>query len=248
MDWQLILGYCIELYFLKGQTNLSLLVSFISILQEYFTKKRNRMNVTLFLILASVAASFYAWNNRDVYSKWMLNPYLINKKNQYYRFITSGFIHADYMHLFFNMFSLYAIGSSLENIFMMVHGDMGKFYFLALYIGGMVLADVTTFFKYKNDINYNSLGASGAVSAIIFSFVMIAPTQTLSINFIPMPAFLFGILYLGISYYQARRSTDNINHDAHFYGAVFGMIFTVLTIPNCLPNFIDALVNWRLPF
>lgn len=206
------------------------------------------MNITLFLILASVVASFYAWNNADIHSKWMLNPYLIDKKNQYYRFLTSGFIHADYMHLFFNMFSLYAIGSNLESIFTMFHGEIGKFYYLALYIGGMVLADIPTFIKYKKDSNYNSLGASGAVSAIIFSFVMIMPTNMLSINFIPMPAFLFGILYLGISYYQARRSTDNINHDAHFYGAMFGIVFTLVFIPDAAPNFMNQLLSWRLPF
>lgn len=206
------------------------------------------MNITLFLILASVAASFYAWNNADIYSKWMLNPYLIDKKNQYYRFLTSGFIHADYMHLFFNMFSLYAIGSSLENVFTMFHGEMGKYYYLALYIGGMILADIPTFIKHKKDTNYNSLGASGAVSAIIFSFVIIMPTTMLSINFIPMPAFLFGILYLGISYYQARKPGDNINHDAHFYGAMFGIVFTLVFIPDAANNFMNQLLSWRLPF
>ncbi|TAH27650.1 MAG: rhomboid family intramembrane serine protease [Cytophagales bacterium] len=206
------------------------------------------MNITLFLILASVGASFYAWNNPTVYANWMLNPYLIQKKNQYYRFLTSGFIHADYMHLFFNMFSLYAIGSTLETYFDMAFGGTSNYYFLGLYLGGMVLADLPTFFKEKKNSSYNSLGASGAVSAVIFSFIMIAPTQTLSINFIPMPAFLFGALYLGISYYQAQRSLDNINHDAHFYGAMYGILYSALLIPGCLVNFMNDLLSWRLPF
>lgn len=206
------------------------------------------MNITLFLILLSVAASFYAWSNREIYSKWMLNPYLVDKKNQYYRFITSGFIHADYMHLFFNMFSLYAIGTSLEEYFNMAFGDTGKYYYLALYIGGLVISDIPTFIKEKKNTNYNSLGASGAVSAIIFSFIMVAPVQILRINFIPMPAFLFGVLYLGISYYQARKAGDNINHDAHFYGAMFGILFSALLIPGCLIDFMHQLTSWRLPF
>lgn len=206
------------------------------------------MNVTLFLILASVAASFYTWSNREVHAKWMLNPYLVDKKKQYYRFITSGFIHADYMHLFFNMFSLYAIGNTLETFFLITFGDIGKFYYLGLYLGGLVLSDIPTYLKERKNINYNSLGASGAVSAIIFSFIMVAPTEMLSINFIPMPAFLFGVLYLGISYYQAQRGADNINHDAHFYGAMFGIVFSALAIPGCLANFTEQLMNWRLPF
>jgi membrane associated rhomboid family serine protease len=204
------------------------------------------ISTNLIIIALTVLASIYAWNNQNIYSKWIFHPYQIKKNKEYHRFITSGFIHADYIHLLFNMFSLYAIGGGLEDFFTFQFGTSSQLYYWALYLGAMVAADLPTFFKEKNNTNYRALGASGAVSAVVFAFIILAPTTTLSINFIPMPAFLFGVLYLGISYYQSGRAADNVNHDAHFYGAMFGIVFMAVLVPESIPNFIQQISNWSL--
>jgi membrane associated rhomboid family serine protease len=204
------------------------------------------MSITLLLIVLTAAASFYAWNNADIHRKWMMNPYLVRKNKEYYRFITSGFIHSDIAHLVFNMYALFALGQYLEQIFEAWYGITGLIIYLALYILGIIVSDIPTYLKYNKDYNYNSLGASGGVSSVIFSFIIIAPLEKLSLFFIPMPAFLFGALYLIYSYMQARRDADQINHDAHFYGAIFGIVFTVLIDYHVAVNFFDQIIHWRL--
>ena len=146
------------------------------------------MSVTILLIIITAAASFYAWKTPEIYSKWILNPYSIKTKKEYFRFLTSGFIHADVGHLVFNMFSLYFIGQYLEGIFEIWFGTNGMLFYLALYLIGIIVSEIPSFIKHRNDYNYNSLGASGGVSSIIFSFILIAPTQTLVLYFIPIPA------------------------------------------------------------
>lgn len=205
------------------------------------------MSVTIILIILTVIASLYAWNNQDIYQKWIFNPYRIVQKHEYYRFLTSGFMHGDYGHLFFNMFSLYLIGGPLENYFEAVLGTKGILLYVAMYILGIIISDLPTFFKHKNNPHYNSIGASGGVSSVVFSLIVIAPTITFRLFFaIPITAFIFGALYLIFSYYQARGGRDNINHDAHLYGAIFGIIFTIIFIPDAISNFIYQISNWQI--
>jgi membrane associated rhomboid family serine protease len=197
------------------------------------------LSLSLIVIIITILASLYAWQKPAVMQKWMMNPYRVNKHHEYYRFITSGFIHADYAHLFFNMFSFFMFSQMVEHV-------MGVFHFVILYIAGIVISDLPTFFKYKNAPHYNSLGASGGVSSVIFASVLLSPLDTLYLYFIPMKAFIFGALYLILSYYMAKKGGDNINHDAHFYGAVFGLVYPAIMLPGSIGNFFAQIAAWGM--
>jgi len=206
------------------------------------------MSITIILIILTVAASIYSWNRQDIYQKWMMNPYAVVHKKQYYRLITSGFIHNGYVHLGFNMITLYFFGDVIEQIFQYYYGGSGTFYYLLLYFMGMVIADLPTLYKNRNNPNYNSLGASGAVSAVVFSSILFNPTAKICL-FLPLlclPGFIFGILFLAYSYFQGKRMADNINHDAHLYGALFGVIFSIIIEPGVIMSFFDQVLNYKI--
>jgi membrane associated rhomboid family serine protease len=197
------------------------------------------LSLSFIFIIITVLASLYAWQKPALMQKWMMNPYRVNNNNEYYRFITSGFIHADFQHLFFNMFSFFMFSQMVEQ-------RMGVLHFVILYIAGIIISDLPTFFKYKHVPHYNSLGASGGVSSVIFASVLLSPLDTLYLYFIPMKAFIFGVLYLILSYYMAKKGGDNINHDAHFYGAVFGLVYPAIMIPGAISNFFAEIANWGM--
>ncbi|MFN3403488.1 MAG: rhomboid family intramembrane serine protease [Cytophagaceae bacterium] len=193
--------------------------------------------LTIIITILTIVISIYAWNNPELYSKWLLTPYKVKKYNEFSRFITSGFIHADYMHLAFNMIAFFFFGMSVEGFF-------GSYLFVFLYLSGIVVSDIPTYLKHKNNFYYNSLGASGGVSSIIFSSILLSPLRTIRIFFIPMPGFVFGILYLIYSYYMSKQSRDLVNHDAHFYGAVYGIGFTIIYDPTVVPDFFQQLKHF----
>jgi membrane associated rhomboid family serine protease len=195
--------------------------------------------ITIFIIIITVIASLSAWNKPELLQKNMMNPYRVYHNKEYIRFITSGFIHADYTHLFFNMFSFYMFGKLSESI-------LGPLNFILLYLLGIIVSDIPTYLKYRNVSHYNSLGASGGVSSVIFSYILIYPLENLSVMFIPMKCFIFGFLYLFYCYYMAKRGRDNINHDAHFYGALFGVVYTAIFIPGSLSSFWEKVSSWRM--
>jgi membrane associated rhomboid family serine protease len=206
------------------------------------------MSVTLIIIIVTVGVSMYAWSNEAIMRGWIFHPFYVAKKHQYYRFITSGFLHADWMHLFFNMLTLYFFGEIVETVFIYHYGfEVGILLYLLIYFGGMIVADIPTYIKHRKNFDYRALGASGAVSAIIFSSIIFSPTRDICLYmFICMPGFLFGLLYLIYSYYQAKRMGDNINHDAHLYGAVFGFVLTILIVPGSLGSFIQKIMHWGI--
>ncbi len=196
----------------------------------------------------TIGASFLAWNRPQLFGKLMMNPYAISHSKQYFRFITSGFIHKDHMHLLLNMFSFYFFGVAVETVFASVFGSSGAFYFIVLYLGAIIVSDLPTFFKHKNDQRYNSLGASGGVSAVIFAFIIFEPLAKICIYFaLCLPGFIMGSLYIGFSYYQGRKANDSINHDAHLYGALFGLFYCLVVYPSAFPEFIEQLRHWS-PF
>jgi membrane associated rhomboid family serine protease len=199
----------------------------------------NPINITLIVIVITIVASIYAWKKPEIYYKWMMNPYRVNHNNEYYRFITSGFIHADYAHLFFNMFSLYFFAQVVEY-------SLGILNFLILYIVGIIISDLPTYFKYRDASHYNSLGASGGVSSVIFASILLDPLNKIYIFFIPVgiPGFIYGLLFLGFCYYMSKKGGDNINHDAHFYGAIFGLVFTAIFLPGALSSFFSQIAGW----
>lgn len=204
-------------------------------------------SLTTVLIVITVAISLYAMNKQEVLYKLMMNPYMVVHRGQYFRVITSGFIHKDYAHLIFNMLSFYFFGPYLEYIFTTIFGTLGPVYFILLYILAIIVSDAPTLFKHRNNPGYNSLGASGAVSAVIFACILFNPLMDLYLYFaIPIKAFIFAALYLVYSYISAKRARDGINHDAHLYGALFGVLFCIVLYPDSLQLFIAEISKWRL--
>ena len=149
------------------------------------------------------------------------------------------------MHLFFNMFSLFFFGGVIERVFKSLFDDFGGTYFILLYILAIVVSDLPTFFKHRNNPGYNSLGASGGVAAVIFASIILMPLNDICIYFFCAPGFILGTLYLVFSFYMGRNSNDGINHDAHLYGALFGLLFCAVLYPSSLPQFFEQIMGWR---
>lgn len=203
------------------------------------------MSITVILICITVTISFYAFNKRELFGRLMMNPHLINTKGQYYRFISSGFIHKDHMHLLWNMFSFYFFGTAVEHHFNYVFGETGAYYFIALYLSAIIISDFPTYLKERNNAHYNSLGASGGVGSVIFVFIILQPLQSICLYFaLCMPGFVFGVGYMAYTYYQGRKSNDGINHDAHLYGALYGLLFCVIAYPTSLILFYEQVKYW----
>ena len=157
-------------------------------------------------------------------------PPAVTHDKQYYRFFTSGFIHADFGHLIFNMISLYAFGGMVESGFNQIFGEQGRLVYLLMYLLALPVSLLPTFARNKTNSYYRSLGASGAVSAVIFAGLMLSPQAGVGMFFIPVyiPGFLFGPLYLIISAYLDRKGGSNVNHSAHIWGALFGVAFLIV--------------------
>jgi len=197
------------------------------------------MIVTYILIFVTSVISVFALNNEELFAKFKFNAYDVKHNNQWYRFFTYGFLHAGYVHLFINMLVLYSFGNIVETFFHHYFPEKSVFYYLLLYGGGLILSIVPAFGKYKNDVFYNAVGASGAVSAVVFASIILYPAGKIFLFFIPIPipAPIFGILYLAYEYYMAKHGRDNIGHDAHLWGAIFGIIFTIALKPGLVTVF-----------
>lgn len=196
--------------------------------------------ITYLIIGATVIVSFICFDRRDLFNRLSFNSYAIVRRGEWYRFLTHGFVHADTMHLLVNMFTFWSFGTYIESLF--EAAGLGRWGFLGLYFGGMVIASVYDLFKYRDNIYYQSIGASGAVSAVLFSSIIFDPWGTILLfAVIPVPGIIFGVLYLGYCQYMAKQSSDNINHNAHFYGALYGLLFPVLLRPSLFVYFIDQL-------
>lgn len=189
------------------------------------------LSITLIIIIITCIISFTAFNNEKVFDDLIFYPPAIANQNQFYRFFTCGFIHANYGHLFFNMYSLYIFGEYVESQFTNVFGASGKWLYLLMYVTSLFFCLLPTYSKNKDNYNYRSLGASGAVSAVVFAFIFLEPLRKIGIIFIPfmIPGFIFGFLYLVISSVFDKRGGGNINHSAHIYGALYGICFLIVT-------------------
>jgi len=194
----------------------------------------NETPVASIIFIFTIITSIYAFNDQQLYGKFMLHPYTVSKGKNLYTFITSGLIHADYIHLFFNLFTFFFFAFSLEKM-------IGHWQFGLLYFASLILSDIPSVIKHKNHFWYNSLGASGAISAVLFSYILFKPLTIIGVMFIPMPAILFAVLYLAYSWYMAKNAKDNIGHDAHFFGAITGLIFTLIFVPGIVPHFLSSL-------
>ena len=198
------------------------------------------MDITIIVIVVTILVSVIAMNSEELFARLRFNAYDVRHSNQWYRFFTYGFVHAGYIHLFINMIVLYSFGRIVESGFASWFAGKAGFYYILLYVGGLILSIIPAFGKHKNDVFYNAVGASGAISAVVFSSIILNPAGKIFFFFIPVPipAPLFGILYLAYEYYMGKRGRDNIGHDAHFWGAIFGIIFTIALKPEIAVSFL----------
>lgn len=184
--------------------------------------------ITNIILAVTVIVSIICFSNRELFTKLLFNPYMVMQRKEYHRILSHTLVHSGVFHLFVNMFVLYMFGSMVEDVFGYLKNGSGAFHFAMLYIGGAIFATLPSFAKHKNNPGYNAVGASGAVSAVLFSYVMMFPTEKVYLYaIIPMYSIVFGVAYLFYEWYMDKRSNDNVAHDAHFYGALFGVIYTI---------------------
>ena len=190
------------------------------------------LSMTLIIIIITCAVSIFAFSNQKAMDDLIFWPPAISNRRQYYRFFTCGLIHADFVHLGFNMYSLYIFGQYVEPSFMLLFGEYGRLLYLLMYISSLPICLLPTYAKNRENYYYKSLGASGAVSAVVFAFIFLHPLQELGLIFLPrefmIPGFIFGLVYLGISSYLDRKGGGSINHSAHIWGALYGIAFIIL--------------------
>jgi membrane associated rhomboid family serine protease len=207
-----------------------------------------------YLILAiTIATSYRYMENSDEKRQMLFNAAAIDQYNQWYRFFSHGLIHKDWMHLGLNSFVLLMFGGQLEMALKKqgLFGPlMGPVLYVALYLSGLVMSSMYSFYKHRYNSSYNALGASGAVSSVVFAKILIDPTSGIGLIFIPMevlsiPAFIFGALYLAYSAYKSKKGNDNIGHDAHYWGSVWGFIFLLGFKPSLFLAFIDR-IKWYI--
>lgn len=202
--------------------------------------------MTYLFIIVTVIVSVAAFGNSILFEKLLLNPYVTITRREWYRLITHAFVHANFIHLLVNMIVLYSFGGYVETIFSQLKaiGSIGSVYlhYIILYIGAAVVSSLTTLRKQRNNPYYRSVGASGAVSAIVFFSIFFSPLSKLYLMaIIPIPGIIFAVAYLLYSNYMSRKGGDNINHDAHFVGAVFGFIYPILINPKLFLFFLKQL-------
>jgi membrane associated rhomboid family serine protease len=201
------------------------------------------MIINFVIIGITVIISLLAWNQEELFSKLKFNPYLTKERKEYWRLVSYGLIHADWIHLFVNMFVLYSFGNLVTQYFELLFPGKSIFYYLILYIGGLLIASAPGYGRHKGNPYYNAVGASGAVSAVLFSSIVFNPMSKIYLFFIPIgiPAVVFGILYLVYSAYMDKKAKDNVGHDAHFWGGVFGFIITIALKPDLFLHFIGEI-------
>lgn len=203
------------------------------------------LSITLIIIAVTVAVSWACFNNTRLLDRLILWPPAIDRNRQYDRLVTHGFIHADFGHLLFNMVTLYFFSDQVE---VLVSARIGGSGYLVFYLSAIVVAILPTYITHRHDPSYRSLGASGAVSAVLFAYILLNPWAGIYLFFIPIPipAIVYGVLYVGYSVWMDRRGGDNINHSAHLWGAAYGVMFLLLIEPDTLSAFIGELASPRL--
>lgn len=199
------------------------------------------MSFTIIIVVVTCVVSLSVMNNPVYKDKLLFHPMTIKHRRQWYRFLSSGFIHADIPHLAINMFVLWSFGTAIETYFFpQVFGDLAIPYFFAVYFGGIIVASIPSYLRHHNNPRYAALGASGGVSSVVFAVILFAPWENLYLyGIVAIPQIIAGVLYLAYSWYQDKKSNDNIGHMAHFVGAVWGFAFTVMIEPRLLTRFVQ---------
>jgi membrane associated rhomboid family serine protease len=201
------------------------------------------VNINLLLIISIGLVSYLSFSNQALFSNLLFSPYQIVQKKEWYRFLTSAWLHADFMHLFINLFVLFSFGNYLERYLSIDFGNSAGELYLILFLGSTIIAHLPAFIKFKNNFNYSAIGASGGVSGVLFAYIIINPMSMLQLYlFIPIPAIVFGLLYLCYSYYMSKKNIDNIGHDAHLYGAIGGMGILTVFKPTVWGGFLQQIL------
>jgi membrane associated rhomboid family serine protease len=198
------------------------------------------ISLTVLIVAATVLVSWLAFNNPRLADRLILWPPAIARQHQYDRLVTHGFIHADFQHLLFNMITLYFFGRAVETWFVPYIGRIG---FVLFYLSAIVVAILPTYLRHRHDSRYRSLGASGAVSAVLFTFILVQPWSLIIVFFLPVPAILYGVMYVGYSIWMDRHGHDNVNHSAHLWGAGYGILFTLMMEPRVGAAFLARLLQ-----
>jgi membrane associated rhomboid family serine protease len=185
--------------------------------------------ISLILILVNCFVSWKGFNDRNFYERYEFSIEKVKIYKQYYRLVTSGFLHVNWMHLIFNMLALYFFSSSVELYF-------GPLQFLLVYFASMIGGDLLSLFIHRYDSGYSSVGASGAVNGIIFASIAVFPGMKMGLFFIPVaiPAWIFGLAYVAYSIYGIRSRRDNVGHESHLAGALIGMLLAIAMFPAAL--------------
>ncbi len=201
------------------------------------------MIITFIIIITTGIISIGAFNNTELFDKLKFNAYQIKHSGEKWRFFSYALVHSGWIHLIINMYVLYSFGGVVEQTFTLHFGSIGSLYFVLLYIGGVLFSTLFDFGKHKDNIYYNAVGASGAVSAVVFSSILVYPSGSIFLFPIPfsLPSWVFGIAYLIYSAYMGKKGVDNIGHNAHFWGAIFGIVLTIVIVPNVIQNFFSTI-------
>jgi membrane associated rhomboid family serine protease len=201
-------------------------------------------NIVYVIIAITVAISYFSWQKPDLFQKLLLDPYRVVHNNEYYRIVSHGFIHANWSHLLVNMLVFWSFGSVVIQYFELIWGIYAIGLLILLYISAIVISSLYSVAKHKDDYSYSAVGASGATSAIIFASMFFDPWNMIYFfGVLPIPGILFGFLYLIYSFRMAKIGNDNIGHDAHFWGAVYGFVFPMMFKPELYKYFLDKLVS-----
>ena len=196
----------------------------------------------ILILIVTAGISIWAFQDRSVIGKFVMYPYEIFRRKEWYRIITHAFIHADGMHLLFNMFTLFFFGGVVTTMFSYV-STVPHVHFFVMYFSAIVVASASDLVKNKDNLHYMSLGASGAVSAVVFASIFFDPWNLIYVFFIPCPGIIFGIIYLWYSSYMSKQGRDNIAHDAHLYGSIFGFLYPLFVEPQLIKHFVDRLLH-----
>jgi len=201
-------------------------------------------SITIMLIIIISLTSILAFSNRDIVRQFQFNAFQVWHKKQYYRMVTHALVHANWEHLLVNMIVLWSFGLAVEHHFQLQFGAISRWYFLALFVGSLIFSSLWSLIKERNNLYYNAVGASGAVSAVLFAAIFFNPWENIYFfGILPMPGIIFGVLYLYYSFYMSRKKVDNIGHDAHFLGAVIGFCTPIIIRPSLFLEFINMLFS-----
>lgn len=203
--------------------------------------------ITYIIIAITLLISIPCFSNRSLFYKLSLSPYNVVHKNEWYRVLTHGFVHADYTHLIINMLVFWSFGQKVEQIMYAISpNNLGAFTFISLYVGALIFASMYDITKHKDNYYYNSIGASGAVTAVVFTSIFFNPWDKIYFfAIVPIPAIVFGALYLWYESYMSGKKGDNVNHHAHIFGAIFGFLFPIAMRPEMFSYFINQLLNFK---